>query len=163
MATGIFYTTSTGNAGEIATQIAEKLSVNDVFELNSDSISKINDFDKIIIGVSTWGDGELNDDFEDIWDEFCELDFSNKTIALFGLGDQEGYPDEFCSAMGIIYEQIKDNNIIGFTSNDGYEFDDSKALVDDKFVGLALDEDNQDDLTQERIENWVEDIKSKIL
>ncbi len=163
MATGIFYTTSTGNASEIAQTISSKLAGSEIYELNAHNISKINEFDKIIIGVSTWGDGELNDDFEDIWDEFSSIDFSNKTIALFGLGDQEGYPDEFCSAMGIIYNEISNHNIIGFTSIDEYDFDDSKAVKDGKFVGLVLDEDNQDHLTAQRIEDWIESIKAAIL
>lgn len=163
MATGIFYTTSTGNAGEIARAISEKLDGCEVFELNTDTVTEMANFDKVIIGVSTWGDGELNDDFEDIWDEFCNVDLSSKTIALFGLGDQEGYPDEFCSALGIVYEQVKNANVIGSTSTDGYEFDSSKAVVDGKFVGLVIDEDNQDDLTEDRISNWCEEIKSEIL
>ena len=163
MSTAIFYTTSTGNAGEIARKISSLLDNIETYELSNETINKLNDYEKIIIGVSTWGDGELNDDFEDVWDDFCNLDLSNKTIALFGLGDQEGYPDEFCSAMGIIYEQVKNANIVGFTSSEDYEFDSSKAFVDGKFVGLVLDEDNQDHLTEDRIKNWVEDIRGDIL
>ncbi len=165
MATAIFYTTSTGTTTEIAEKISHALGDIEVFDLGDTSVEKINDYDKVIIGVSTWGEGELNDDFEDIWDDFTELDLSSKTIALFGLGDQEGYADEFCNALGVIYDHIKTTgaNIIGFTSTDGYEYDISTAVVDGKFVGLVIDEDNQDDLTDERIENWTENIKSDIL
>ncbi|MBS9782779.1 MAG: flavodoxin [Arcobacter sp.] len=165
MATAIFYTTSTGTTTEIAEKISHALGDIEVFDLGDTSVEKINDYDKVIIGVSTWGEGELNDDFEDIWDDFTELDLSSKTIALFGLGDQEGYADEFCNALGVIYDHIKTTgaNIIGFTSTDGYEYDISTAVVDGKFVGLVIDEDNQDDLTDERIENWAESIKSDIL
>ncbi len=165
MATAIFYTTSTGTTTEVAEKISHALGDIEVFDLGSESVEKINDYDKVIIGISTWGEGELNDDFEDIWDDFTALDLSSKTIALFGLGDQEGYGDEFCNALGTIYEHVKSTgaNIIGFTSTDGYEYDISTADVDGKFVGLVIDEDNQDDLTDERIENWVEDIKADIL
>lgn len=165
MSTGIFYTTSTGNGDEIAGQIASALENIEIFDISQSGVDKINEFDKVILGVSTWGDGELNDDFDDIWDDFSEVDFSNKTVALFGLGDQEGYSDTFCDAMGIIYEQVKKAgaNIVGFTSTDGYYFDDSKAVIDGSFIGLALDEDNQDDLTENRIEAWAKDIKSDIL
>ncbi|MDX9961694.1 MAG: flavodoxin domain-containing protein, partial [Aliarcobacter sp.] len=106
-----------------------------------------------------------NDDCEDAWADFCKLDLSNKTIALFGLGDQESYSDEFCSALGIIYEQVKSAgaNVIGFTSSQGYYHDASKAQIDDKFVGLVIDEDNQDDLSNERIANWTNEIKEEIL
>jgi flavodoxin I len=165
MATAIFFASSTGNSEEIANKIASKLEDIEVFDLASTKVEKINNYDKIILGGSTWGDGELNDDWEDVWGDFCKLDLSNKTIALFGLGDQESYSDEFCSALGIIYEQISSTkaNIIGFTSTQGYYHDASKAQIEDKFVGLIIDEDNQSDLTDERIQNWINEIKTEIL
>ncbi|MBP9491367.1 MAG: flavodoxin [Aliarcobacter sp.] len=165
MATAIFFASSTGNSEEIANKIASALGEIEVFDLAGTKIEKINDYEKVILGGSTWGDGELNDDWEDAWGDFCKLDLSNKTIALFGLGDQESYSDEFCSALGIIYEQINKSGakIVGFTSTDGYYHDASKAQIDDKFVGLIIDEDNQSDLTDERINNWVNEIKEDIL
>jgi flavodoxin I len=165
MATAIFFASSTGNSEEIASKISSKLDGIEVFDLAGTKIEKINNYDKIILGGSTWGDGELNDDWEDAWADFCKLDLSSKTIALFGLGDQESYSDEFCSALGIIYEQVNSSGaeIVGFTSTQGYYHDASKAQIEDKFVGLILDEDNQSDLTDERIENWVNEIKENIL
>ena len=125
MATAIFFASSTGNSEEIASKISSKLDDIEVFDLAGTKIEKINNYDKIILGGSTWGDGELNDDWEDAWVDFCKLDLSNKTIALFGLGDQESYSDEFCSALGIIYEQINSMGakVIGFTSTQGYYHD----------------------------------------
>ena len=165
MATAIFFASSTGNSEEISSKISSLLNNIEVFDLSETNVEKINDYDKIILGGSTWGDGELNDDWEDVWGDFCKLDFSSKTIALFGLGDQESYSDEFCSALGLIYEQVKsmNANVIGFTSSEGYYHDASKAQIDDKFVGLVIDEDNQSDLTDERIKNWVNEIKEDIL
>jgi len=165
MATAIFYTSSTGNSSEIATKISEALGEVEVFDLASTDVSKISDYDKVIIGGSTWGDGELNDDLDEVWDDFTAIDFSEKTVAIFSLGDQDGYGDTFCDALGIIYEQVSGAgaNVIGFTSTNGYDYDESKAEIDGKFVGLAIDEDNQDDLTDERISAWVEDIKGDIL
>lgn len=165
MATAIFYATSTGNTEEIAQKISDELGGIDTFDLSSCDISKMNDYDKIILGGSTWGDGELNDDWEDAWSNFESIDLSSKTVALFGLGDQESYSDEFCSAMGIIYEYVNSTGakIVGFTSSDGYFHDESKAQIDDKFVGLVIDEDNQSDLTDSRIKTWIDEIKSDIL
>ncbi len=166
MATAIFFASSTGNSEEIANKIASKLDDIETFDLAGTKITKINDYDKVILGGSTWGDGELNDDWEDVWDDFCKLDLSNKTIALFGLGDQESYSDEFCSALGIIYEQVEKTGakIVGFTSTQGYTHDASKAQINNnQFVGLVLDEDNQSDLTDERINEWVNNIKEDIL
>lgn len=165
MATAIFFASTTGNSQEIANKISTALNSIEVFDLAGTKIEKLNDYDKLILGGSTWGDGELNDDWEDVWANFCELDLSNKTIALFGLGDQESYSYEFCSALGIIYEQLLSSKakIIGFTSTEGYYHDASKAQIDDKFIGLVLDEDNQSDLTDERINKWVNEIKKDIL
>ncbi|APW66345.1 flavodoxin [Poseidonibacter parvus] len=165
MSTALFYASSTGNSEEIADKIASELGGIEIFDLSSSSVEKINEYDKVILGGSTWGDGELNDDWDEAWDSFKTLDLTDKTIALFGLGDQDGYPDEFCSALGIIYEQVSTSGakIVGFTSTDGYDFDDSKAVIDGKFVGLVIDEDNQDDLTDERISSWAENIKADIL
>ena len=165
MATAIFFASSTGNSEEIASKIASRLNDIEVFDLSATKIEKINDYDKIILGGSTWGDGELNDDWEDVWGNFVKLNLSSKTIALFGLGDQESYSDEFCSALGIIYEQVNSMGarVIGFTSAEGYYHDASKAQIDNKFVGLVIDEDNQSELTDKRIEDWVQNIKEDIL
>jgi flavodoxin I len=165
MATALFYASSTGNSEEIADKIANELGDIDVFDLSATDISKINEYQKVILGGSTWGEGELNDDWDEAWDSFKTINLVDKTVALFGLGDQDGYPDDFCNALGIIYEHVSTSGaqIVGFTSTEGYDYDDSKAEIDGKFAGLVIDEDNQDDLTDERIKTWVEDIKAEIL
>lgn len=165
MSTAVFYASSTGNTKEAAKKIAGHLGDIKTFDISFSGADKINEFDKLIIGCSTWGEGELQDDFEDVWDDFCSLDFSGKTVALFGLGDQEDYADEYVDAMGIIYEQVstKGATIVGSWPVDEYEYDSSRAVVDDMFVGLALDEDNQSDLSDERIETWCGMIKDEIL
>ncbi|KAB7881933.1 flavodoxin [Poseidonibacter ostreae] len=165
MSTALFYGSSTGNSEEIASKIASELGDIEVFDLSQTDVAKINDYKRVILGGSTWGEGELNDDWDEAWDSFKTINLVDKTLALFGLGDQDGYPDDFCNALGIIYEQVSTSGakIVGFTSTEGYEFDDSKAEIDGKFVGLVIDEDNQDDLTDERIKNWVENIKEEIL
>ena len=165
MNTAIFYASSTGNTENIANVISEKLNGIKIYDISQDGIDEINNYEKLIFGISTWGAGELQDDWEDLWEEFCKIDFSNKTIALFGLGDQDSYADEFADALGILHEQISKagGNIIGFTSVDGYNHEESKAQIDNQFVGLVIDEDNQDYLTDQRVEEWTESIKTEIL
>lgn len=165
MATAIFYASSTGNTEIVAKQIAKTLSINNIFDISRINIERINEYDKLILGTSTWGEGDLQDDWDDAWNAFCQLDFTEKTIALFGLGDQESYSDNYVDAMGTIYEQIieKGARVIGFTSSEGYEHEESKAQkVNGDFVGLALDEDNQSELTDERIALWCKQIKNEI-
>lgn len=160
----IFYASSTGNTEDIAKKIGEELTDFKIYDIADSGIDKMNECESIIMGVSTWGEGELQDDWEDCFGEIQDIDFSNKKVALFGLGDQDGYPDEFVDALGIMYEELSSRNVSlhGFTSIDGYEFDESKANVDGQFCGLVIDEDNQSDLTDERISQWCSSIKEEL-
>lgn len=161
MSIGLFYGSSTGNTETVAEQIAEALGGDvDVIDIASADADKINGYEKLILGSSTWGEGDYQDDWDGF--NFSDIKFSGKTVALFGLGDANGYPDSFVDAVGLLYEEAKNGGakIVGEWEKDDYEFDESKALNSDgKFVGLALDNDNQEDLTEERIKKWVEIIK----
>jgi len=116
------------------------------------------DYDKLILGIPTWDFGQIQSDWEDFWDDVIEIDFSGKTVALVGLGDQFGYGDYFLDAMGLLHDVLLERGAqtIGFWPVEGYEFDASKALTaDDKqFVGLALDDDQQEALTADRLNRW---------
>lgn len=163
MKTVLLYGSSGGNTSDVAEKIKDvygDLELIDVADANEDSL----DADFLILGTSTWGIGDLQDDFEDFIDTLQEADLSEKTIALFGLGDQDGYPDTFCDGLGIIYKTVADKckKVIGFTGTAEYEYDESMGEVDGKFVGLIIDEDNQSDLTDERIEKWVAQIKEEL-
>lgn len=166
MSTALFYASSTGNTEDVAKRIVSALGEDiKTYDIANDGCDAIADCNKVILGISTWGEGDLQDDWEDLWADFCDIDFNGKTVALFGLGDQEGYADEFVDALGTLYEQVNTAgaSIVGFTSTDGYDHDESKAQLDGQFVGLVIDEDNQDDLTEERIEAWTSSIKTSIL
>ena len=159
---GIFYATSTGNTEEIANKVKEKLPDYELIDISVNGISKMQDCESLIIGVSTWGDGDLSDDWEDCFEDLKEINFSGKKLAIFGLGDQDGYEDTFADAMGIIYEVVNENGatIYGQTSTQGYTYDESKAEINDEFVGLVIDEDNQEELTDSRIEQWCKQISN---
>ena len=114
----------------------------------------------LILGTSTWGAGELQDDWYDGLRVLQDADLSDKTIALFGCGDCESYSDTFVGGIGELYNGIKESgaNFIGSVETYGYTFDDSEAVVDGKFIGLPLDDVNEDDKTDSRIEAWIADI-----
>lgn len=159
---GLFYASSTGNTEDIANLIKEKMSKSEV-ELHNIATAvddAMKNYDLIIIGASTWGEGDLQDDWEDYINNLNEENLLNKTVAMFGLGDQEEYCDNFLDAMGTIYDKVIESGatVVGSWSTDGYEFDESTAIRDGEFVGLALDEDNQDELSDERIHTWIEQI-----
>lgn len=167
---GIFFGTDTGNTRKVAKAIAKQLG--DVAgkpeNIKNASVDDLLAYDVLIIGSPTYGEGELpgltagtsTESWEEFMPNLTGADFSGKTIALYGLGDQAGYPGNFVDALGMLYDAFADcgATFVGFTSTEGYEFDRSKAVLDDQFVGLVLDEDNQKELSEVRLANWLEDI-----
>ena len=136
------------------------MGVDNVINVTDLDDSVIANNDNLILGTSTWGAGEVQDDWYDGLKVIQNADLSGKTVALFGCGDSESYPDTFVGGMSEIYNAVKQAgaNVIGAVATDGYTFDDSESVVDGKFVGLALDEVNEDSKTDERIDNWVAEI-----
>lgn len=162
--TVIIYGSSTGTCEDLAGRIGAKLGVSDIVNVSDATADLIAANDNLILGTSTWGAGELQDDWYDGVKLLESADLSGKTIALFGCGDCESYGDTFVGAMGEIYNAVKDSGatIVGMVSTDGYTFDDSAAVVDGKFVGLPLDEVNEDNLTDGRIDAWVAEISPSL-
>lgn len=158
----VVYGSSTGTCEEIANTIGEKLGVDviNVADLTADVIAAN---DNLLLGTSTWGAGELQDDWYDGISVLKGADLSGKTVALFGCGDAESYPDTFCGAMAEIYNAVSGQaKVIGGVSTDGYTFDDSDAVVNGQFVGLALDNVNEEEKTDSRIDAWIESIKTEL-
>ncbi len=163
MKTGIFFGSTTGNTEEAAMKIKELLGGAELYEISSTSIDDILKFDNIIFGCSTWGYGELQQDWDDKINEFKGMDLSGKKITFFGTGDQQGYSETFIDALGIIYEALENSNaeFIGSWPTDGYSFDNSKAIKNGDFIGLALDYDCQPELNDKRIGEWVSQLKNE--
>ena len=161
----LIYGSDTGNT-ELVTEDLVKLLGDVEVTTVADLTPEDWDHDKFILGIPTWYDGELQSDWEDYFEEFKTIDFTNKTVAIFGLGDQLGYEEWFCDGIGILAEVIMENGgkVIGYTEkDDSYDLDETpKSLVDDDtFYGLCLDEDNQPHETTERLKNWIEQIKNE--
>lgn len=159
----VIYGSSTGVCEAIAEKIASRLGVESIEVAKLDS-SIVEAHDNLLLGTSTWGAGELQDDWYDGLNVLKGADLSGKTVAVFGCGDSESYPDTFCSAIAELYNATKaaGANMVGEVSTEGYTFDDSEALDGDKFVGLALDDVNEDNLTDGRIDAWLEAIKPSL-
>ena len=131
----------------------------DVAKATKDDLEK---FDNLIFGTSTWGFGELQDDFDGFMKQIEAANLSGKTVALFGCGDQESYSDTFVDGMGLVWQSLqgKGCDIVGQTSTEGYSYSNSQSDVEGKFVGLAIDENNQSDQTADRVKAWVEVLKN---
>jgi flavodoxin I len=158
----IIYGSSTDNTKTVAGKIAEKLSgenvlLKDVADLDFKDLA---DYPNIILGTSTWGLGDLQDDWDSRISEFKGVDLSGKTLAFFGLGDSSSYSDTFTDGMGLLYEALEGKGFkpAGAFPTDGYSFDASKAVKNGKFVGVALDEDNESELTEQRLDTWIASI-----
>lgn len=164
MKIGLFYGSTTCYtemaAEKIRAIIGEDLV--DIFNVKDCDISQMSNYDLLILGISTWDFGEIQEDWNAIWQEVGGVPLKEKCVALFGLGDQEGYGEWYLDAMGLLHDELKSSGaqFIGYWPNEGYEFEASKALTEDNshFVGLALDEDSQYELSDQRIESWCEQI-----
>lgn len=162
---GLFYGTYTGTTGNVAARIAHELGEDQVelHNIRTDG-SKMQDYDILIIGTSTWSVGELQEDWNRFMPQLDEMNFEGKTVALFGTGDQENYPDTFLDGMGMLYEtfQYRGAKFVGFWPTSGYDFTSPYPLLDhDHFVGLAIDEDTQPELTDERIKAWCQQLRKE--
>ena len=159
MKIGLIYGSDTGATEEISIKIKEAFNI---YNIERHNIANVNEeiilsFDFLIFGLSTWYDGDLQSDWEIYFDDFKKIDFTNKLVAIYGLGDQWGYDENFVDGIGIIAKEIIKNNgkLIGEWPTKDYEFEKSKALKDkNNFFGLALDEDNQYEKTDSRIKIW---------
>lgn len=158
MKTGIFYGSTTGTTESIASKVGTLLGA-DVMQVAE--IDKVENYDFVIFATSTWGMGDLQDDWIGALDTLVTKNLSGKKVGFIGVGDQASFGDTFVDGIGIIYEEIKDKGItlVGKTSVDGYSFSSSKAVDGDEFIGLVIDENNQSELTDERINAWVEKVK----
>ena len=163
---GLFVGSTTGKTEEAAEMVQKEFGGEDVVTiLNVAEVeaSDMENYDKIIVGCPTWDIGALQSDWEGLFDDLDDVDFSGKKVAYFGTGDQIGYADNFQDAMGILEEKISGlgGSTVGHWPTDGYEHEESKGVKNGKFVGLALDDDNQPELTDDRIKKWVGQLKSE--
>ena len=164
---GLFFGSDTGNTEAIAKMIQKQLGKKlvHVQDVAKSSKEDIDNFDLLLLGIPTWYYGEAQCDWDDFFPELEQIDFSTKLVAVFGCGDQEDYAEYFCDAMGTVRDivETKGGSIIGHWSTEGYEFEASKALVDDNnFVGLCVDEDRQPELTDDRVKAWVSQIHEEM-
>jgi len=167
MEVGLLYSTTTGNTETVAGYVGAETGLEpvDIADKDGESVAA---YDGLIIGAPTWHTGADTERSGTAWDEFIygdltSLDLSGKKVAIFGVGDSAGYADNFCDAMDELAECFKKQGaeIIGAVSTDTYEHEDSKSIADGKFVGLPCDEDNQSDMSEDRVKAWIEQIKGE--
>jgi flavodoxin I len=164
---GLIYSFNTKKTGQMAKRIVDAMGPENIEEVNAETLTEdqFTAFDNLILGVPTWNDGEL----PNYWDEFVpaleDLNLKGKHIAIFGAGDQKGYPENFVDGVGIMAGLVEKQAavLVGFTSTEGYTFENSKAKRGDTFCGLALDFENQSTKNKERITTWCEQLKKEFV
>ena len=161
--TVVIYGSTTGSCEDYANRIASKLGA-DVFNVTDVDGGKVEAYDNLLLGTSTWGEGDVQDDWYDGVKVLESANLKGRTVAIFGCGDAMGYPDSFCGGMAEIYRALKDSgaNILGMVNAGDYNYGSSQAVIDGKFVGLAIDINETDSKTEERIDKWIEEIKPSL-
>ncbi len=164
--TGFYYGSTTGTTEFVAEKMRDAALLRglELTPVNIGTLSDPRDFlkhDRLILGIPTWNVGQLQDDWLRLYPKLDTLDFSGKQVALFGVGDQVGYPDNFLDALGTLGQKLHERGaeLVGSWSTAGYDFTASKAQVGDRFMGLGIDDYNQEDLTEDRVTRWLGQIQ----
>lgn len=165
---GLFFGPLKGSVHRVAEKVKAALGEQnvDMISVNDASISDLEKYDLIIFGISTvgketWDSNYSNTDWSKFFPNISKVDFSGKTVAIFGLGDHITYSSYFVNAIGVLAKDLLKNgaNLVGKVDTAGYDFDESEAVIDGMFIGLPIDEDFEPELTDERVSNWVNSIK----
>jgi flavodoxin I len=165
---GIFCGTAGGTSMKVADALAEAFDVEEVINMEEDfdDIDELLECDILFLGSSTWGQGDVHFSWVDVLLEIDDegIDFSGKKVAFFGAGDCKKHGEHFCSALGKLYKTFTKAGAepFGAVDKSDYSYEFSLAEIDGKFCGLGIDEHNESEKTEERIENWIEVLKKEI-
>lgn len=172
---GIFFGTDTGRTRLLAKQIARKLgdAADAPVNIGRTRVEDFLAYEALILGSPTLGAGELpglstglsQPSWEEFLPQLADADLSGKRIAIYGLGDQKKYPDEFVDAIGLIHDALlaRGARVIGHWPVEGYEFTASRAVDGNHFLGLAIDQINQPLLTEARVDAWLAEIRPELV
>lgn len=164
----IFYGPLKGAVNRVADKVKDAIGEDKVVmvPVKDATVADLEKYDKIIFGLSTvgkdtWDSSYTNVDWGKFLPEIGKTKYYGKTIAIFGLGDHVTYAHGFVDHIGLLGRTLKKNGavLVGQVPTEDYEFDESEAVVDDKFMGLPVDEDFEPELTDKRVKNWVELIR----
>lgn len=166
-AIGIIYGSTTGNTRDVSVKLQAALSTAalgaDLHDVTTIDAATVAGYRFLVFASSTWGAGDLQDDWEDFFPNLDQVDFSGRKVAIMGLGDQVNYGDTFVDCMMTLARKVEERGgtVVGATSTDGYTYDNSGAESNGRFVGLVIDEDSQSDKTDARIKSWAAGLRKE--
>lgn len=162
---GLFYGSSTGNTEAVAYQMKEEFNNYSDWEVTVHNIGETTpelmlQYNYMIMGIPTWNTGELQDDWAIFLPKIADMNFNGKKVAVFGLGDQNGYGYNFLDAVGILSDELMKSgaDLNGLWSNEKYEFEESKARIEEFFLGLGVDQEGQSEMTDARVKAWIKEV-----
>jgi flavodoxin I len=166
---GLYYGSSKGNTEGAAERIKKEFDKTvkngsvTLVDVKTGDITGMSEYDKLILGTSTWENGQLQEYWQNVISQIDKVDLNGKQVALFGFGDQYEFADTFLDALGTLAARVRERGgeLVGYWPTDGYNFDQSEAVEDGHFVGLALDSANQYEMTRKRIKAWVQQISGE--
>ncbi|MDF7799555.1 flavodoxin [Pontiellaceae bacterium B1224] len=163
MKTVIIYGSTTGTTEAVAEDLATELGATAIAAADADAAA-LEGCEFLVLGASTWGMGDLQDDMADFISGLESLNISASCGAVFGLGDQFGFGDSFVDGIADMAEALDDQGLklVGRWPVDGYAFSASRAQDGTSFSGLALDQDNESEKTADRISAWVQRLKEEV-
>jgi len=167
-AVGVFFSTQTGNTETVAGMIGEAAGAEptEIGEIDMDDLASA-DYDGLIVGCPTWNTGademRSGTSWDDLLDDIKGVDLKGKPVAVFGCGDSGSYGDNFCDGIEELHDTFEaaGAKMIGYVATEGYSHTESKSERDGKFLGLPLDQDNEDDQSEERVSNWISQLKKE--
>lgn len=162
---GLFYSKETVKTSQIADKILKEFAEGEIeaVDITEAWDDDFNRYDNLIFGLATWFDGEMPDHWSEIIPKVKTLPFKGKKVAIYGLGDQKNYPDNFVDGIGLLANVMEHlgAELIGFTPTEGYTFNKSLAQRGDQFCGLAVDFENQAKLNKDRVKAWSDQLKKE--
>jgi flavodoxin I len=163
--TALFFSPEGGNVNSVANKLGEiighdKVDIFPVKEVEKEDVIK---YDQIIlvgstVGADHWDNEIIVDEWTGFFKKIDGMSLEDKKVAIVGLGNCVLYPEHFADGMAVLYEKVAKHNaqIFGSVDSEEYDFTDSEAVNEDgTFCGLAIDEDNEEDLTPGRLEKWI--------
>lgn len=158
---GLFFGSNTGNTEYVAYQMKDEFdridpTLVDVHNIGTSSPEQLQGYQFLIFGIPTWNTGQLQDDWEFFLPRMQGVDMSGRKIAIFGLGDQNGYGFNFLDAVGPLADTFMEcgAELYGLWPSQNYQFEESRATIEDHFLGLGIDQDGQPERTPERLKQW---------
>ena len=163
----IVFSFNTQKTGKIAKRVKEAFGKDanvEMVNVEEVTVDEFLQYDNLICGTATWFDGELPNHWDEFVPELEDMDLKGKRIAIFGLGDQKGYPENFLDGMGILGEilEAQGGRLVGFTSTEEYSYESSRAERGDQFIGLGIDFESQGNKNKDRVNGWVRKLKLEL-